>query len=331
MNLPASIAVFGGLLLLFVAAAAAGRVLARSGLPGWIAPALPVCALIVVPLAGARWISAHGAPVSGLIAAKNESLHIAEWGLAPGISHELTLEIALGAGGGALRPWRMQPPLQGRDRLVRPARKAAVPPPGDLEIDVDEKLFDEVRQGQRIGMRLVRVGPLEFARLDAEPWWNLAPGAFERLLPTGSSAGPLRTAAADVLAVRTVREADAYSFFAPSGDGSDPATRHVVLAQPYDEIRFRFLTPGGAEILAIDRVDAGSAGRLEPSASVTVAYPATRPRLAQLTRGTRTFSRRNAIEYWPPEIAGVSLVLAAIAITLAVWIRRRRRQQPSSS
>jgi hypothetical protein len=329
MNLPASLAVFGGLLVLFVAAAAAGRVLACLGLRGWIAVLLPVGAVIVLPLAGARWISLHGSPVSGIIAAKSESLHIAEWGLEPDISHKLTLEIALRSGGQALRPWRARPPLPSHDRLMRSDRTTR-PLPVDLQIDVDERLFDEVRQGQPIAMHLFRVGPLEVARLDAEPWWDLAPGALERALPRGSSAGPLLTASAEIRSVRTVREADAYSLFAPSGDGTDPATRHVVLAQPYDEVKLRFRTRRGAEILAVDRVDAGSAGRLEPGATITVAYPASRPRAARLARGTRTFSRRNAIEYWMPEIAAALTVLSLIAGTMAAWIQhRRKRQRPS--
>lgn len=328
MNPAAADVVFAGLLLLFVVAAAIARILARCAVPVWIAVLLPFAVIILVPLAGARWIGMRGNAVSGLITAKDESLHVGEWGLEPEIVHQLTLVIATEAGGPYVpRPAR----LPGNHHGARPRDAPDLTVRGDLAIDVDESLFDAVRKGESIGLHLLRLGPLEIARIDAEPWWNIAPGLLERLLPAPAHAGPQLFASAEILEVRTVREADAYSLFAPSGDGTDPATRHVVLSRPYDEVRLRFLTPGGAEILTIDRVDSGSAGRLQPGAMAMVDYPANRPRTARLVRGTRTFSRTNGIDYWTPEIAGVLGVLGFIGVAFAAWIRYRRRQRRAAS
>jgi hypothetical protein len=135
------------------------------------------------------------------------------------------------------------------------------------------------------------------------------------------------TAEAQIVSVRTVRDADVWMW------GSTSANRvaHFPLAQPYEEVQLRFVAPGGAQILALDRIDAGSAGTLALGSGVAVSYPSDRPRTARLLNGKRSYAWRNARSYWTnlALLAVVGIVLLALAEAARRGFRRRLDSLPA--
>jgi hypothetical protein len=250
-------------------------------------------ALIVVAVLAAGFMGAHslGSPVEGVITGKTETLVLALSGLAPAVSHELALSVVL-----------------------RTSRAAGGIEP--LKFEVTERLFDRVREGESIGLHRVKLGPLEWARLDAEPWWDLAPGRLERWLP--APAGSV-SAVAKITAVRTVRDA----YVIPRFSESAAQAARIRLPQPYDEIRLELVARPGAGISTLDRIDAGSAGSLQPGASVVVQYPPGRPRLARMRTGERTYLWRNRWSYWSGSVIGWAAV--AMLLLLANAVKRTMR------
>lgn len=278
-NLLAAIASFCLLPLLVLLAARAG---ART--------ALVAVAVLAAALMGARLL---GSPVEGVITGKTETLVLASSGLAPTVSHELALTVV--------------------DKTSRTT--GAIEP---LTFDVTERLFDAVREGEPIRLHLLELGPLKWARLDAEPWWDLAPGRLERWLPAPDGSV---SAVATITSVRTVRDAYVIPWFS----GSAAQAARVRLPQPYDEISFQFAKEPGARITTLDRIDAGSAQSLQPGSSVVVRYPPGRPRLARMLVGERTFRWRNRWSYWSGSVIGwtvvVLLLLLADALRRAMYSR----------
>jgi hypothetical protein len=262
-------------------------------------------------------------PVTGMVIGKSENLEIASRGLNPGITRRLVLIVVEDR---AIDPGQRSPrraaATTGNPRL------AALMQSGDsLQCEVDERLFDSVREGDRIPLHVATWGPLSFARPDAEPWWNWAPGRLERLLPRWWGAGPSVTTEAQIDSARTVRDADVFAW------GATSANRlvHFPLAQPYDEVRLRFVTSRGAQILALDRIDAGSAGVLAPRSGMAISYPLDRPRTARLSNGSRSYAWRNVRSYWGDMalVAAVGILLLALAEAARRWVGRRleaRRQ-----
>ncbi len=317
MNVVAAVALFGFIMVLtplcIRMAIAAGRV-GRGGLGGWIGLSIVLGIVPALLCGGAYWVSRRGFPQEGVVTGKSDTLEISDLGLAPSVNHRLVLSIATDHAVESASS--ANPRTAFFERLRRPR--------ANLEFDVDERLYDAVRQDEIMHLHSVRWGPLIFARLDAEPWWNIAPGRLERLLPLHAR-GPLRTAQARITGVRTVRDAYETSLLAAGGEGG----AHVSLKQPYEEVRLSFSTKQGADIIALDRIDAGSAGALTPDAWVAVRYPQDHPRTAQLTRGHRSFASINAWDYWGTEVLGF---LAAASLTgLAVWGWRRARARHGSN
>jgi hypothetical protein len=233
-------------------------------------------------------------PIVGVVTGKSEILDISTRGLAPRVTHRLVLIAA-----------------------VSPTIASAPPQYADsLQFDVDESLYDSVREGERIALHRLRLGPLSYARLNAAAWWNFAPGRLEGWLPQLHAGAPV-LARARILSVRTVLDAYVYSWVSLVDQG----TVHTALSEPYEEIRVRWSTAQGAQIVALDRIDAGSAGALAPGMWVSVTYPQDRPRTARLVAGQRTFVWRNARNYWGGEAIAAGIVF--LGIGLAESARRR--------
>jgi hypothetical protein len=200
---------------------------------------------------------------------------------------------------------------------------------GSMRFNVERRVYDAFRVGQPASLRYVRLGPLRFGRLDAEPWWNLLPGRFEERLPPPQPSA-LLSARATVDSARTVRDAYVLTWASLFSQSVDVA--HITLEQPYDEVQFRFSTPDGADIVALDRVDSGSAGVLAAGATVRVSYPSTDPHRAHLELGTRNHISRNARRYWTAQVllaAGLALFVAC-AILVRRLVRRRNEATAGS-
>src|ERR1700722_6942919 len=292
----------------------------------WISFLGAIGFLAALLLAAAFWIRTQGVPMQGVIAGKNESLTIDDTGLNPSVLRRFTLTVAddetqarfahLPTGNRVLLHDHVL--LNGHVPM-----RSELPMSGDLEIDIDEPHFDALREGQSVAMHEWTFGPLKVARLDLMPWWDLAPGLFDRIGDAfgweSGSGGPNLRAEADVVSVRTVRDAYPISLL---GGGSTGGV-HVILEQPYDEIRLHVHTAQGVDALALDRVDTGSSGMLTPGTLVPVTYAVDRPRMTRVVTGTRSYRRRNALNYWSGECITVAVFIAVIVAVYAV--RRRWR------
>jgi hypothetical protein len=271
----------------------------RRGRP-WVSLWGAVGAVIAVPLASAFWLNGHGTPIHGVIAGKNESLSIDDTGLNPSVLRRFTLTVA-------------DPDMQAPYRHL--------PMRGDLEIDIDEQHYDALREGQFVAMHEWTLGPLKVARLDDMPWWDLAPGLHGRVADAfGRSPGWGAIAVSEpatVLSVRAVHDAYPLSLLGGGSTGGE----HVILKQPYDEVRLQVRTADGREVIALDRVDAGSGGTLAPGTQVAVVYPVDRPRMARLASGARRYAVRNDVDYWSSESIGFAIFCAIIGV--ACLLRRR--------
>ena len=288
---------------------------------GWMIAIGGLVALSGAAAIGGMWAAR---PVAGLVIAKSENLEIASRGLDPGVTRRLVLVV--------VEDQRADPELRRPRRAVtttgNPRLAALMQSSDSLQCEVDERLFDSVREGDRIPLHVMRWGLVSFARPDAEPWWNWAPGRLDRLLPRWWGAGPSVTTQAQIDSVRTVRDADVYAWGSSSANG----LAHFPLSQPYDELRLHFVTSRGAQIRVLDRVDAGSAGVLEPGSAVAISYPAGRPRTARLSIGSRSYAWRNTRSYWGDMalVAVVGIVLLALAEAVRRWVGRRLRALPGN-
>lgn len=299
MNMPAMVALFAICLASSLVGMIGGRVLVRCGMSAWSTPLLALGAPFALLLFGSHQLATRGTAASAVITAKQESVSIGEWGVEPPIEHRYILVLA-----------RHRRYVVGH-RLL----------PGDLQVDVDATIFDQVREGEVVAMHQIEFGPMVFSRLDQLPWWDLDPGLVERLWSRDPHSSAVHSATARVLSLRVIRQADAYSLFAFGDNG----TRSVTLRQPYDEVEFGFTTRSGARVLAVDRVDAGSAGVLRVGSTVMVRYFEDDPHDARLAAGTREHRRRNLIAHWLPELIAAGLILGAGLIGIAFWRRRRNR------
>jgi hypothetical protein len=256
--------------------------------------------IAALALAAAVGISGHATPIRGAIVGKNEYLSIDDTGLTPSVLRRFTLTVA-------------DPRMQ--------LHYLRLPMRGNWEVDIDEQRYDALRTGQFVAIHEWTLGPLKIARLDDMPWWDLAPGLFDRLADAfgrpPDSGGIVVRESATVLAVRTVRDAYPLSFLAGGSTGGE----HIILKQPYDEVRLQVRTADGREAIALDRVDAGSVGTLVPGIRVAVTYPVNRPRMAQLVSGTRQHAARNPLDYWNTESIGFVVFCAVIGV--AYLLRRR--------
>jgi hypothetical protein len=297
-------------MLVLVAVPLSIRLAAAAGCRGTFRSVPMLLALLFVPsalLTGALWITRQGTPEEGVVLGKSDIIDISRTGLAPSVAHRLMLSVASAPG--------VVPALSENSKtlLYERMRRAHA----DLEFDVDEKLYDEVRADSIVKLHAVHLGPLVFARLDAEPWWDMAPGRLQRLLPERGSA-PLVSARAQITSVRTVSDAYVTSLFANGSGGV-----RTVLKQPYDEVRLEFTTPEGAQIAALDRVDVASAGALTPGMSIAILYPEDRPRTAKLTAVTRNFKGINERNYWGLDALAWSIAILVTISSYLLWQRSR--------
>lgn len=310
MNLPAAVAVLCVLLLLFAVAIRTAIAASHAGVPAWISFAIALGSVPGLCVAAAYWISHQGTAETGAVTGKSEVLEVAAEGLTPSVGHRLILTVAS---------------PEALSQLPAPARRnplfARLHQRGDLQFDVDERLYDSVREDDAFAMHRIRLGPFELAHPDAEQWWNIAPGRLERLFPRLHAAGATICGNATIAAVRGVRDAYEVSLVAASGEGGT----HTLLKQPYDEVRFHFTTAQGADVLTLDRVDAGSAGPVRAGDSREVCYSTGRPRLARLTAGTRMFEWRNTWDYWGTQILALLAALAVTGLAIGIWRSVKRR------
>lgn len=92
----------------------------------------------------------------------------------------------------------------------------------------------------------------------------------------------------------------------------------IPLQHPYQVVRLKFLPPGmDAPVTAIDKIDSGSIPGLHAGQNAAIVYDASRPRVARLEGGTRSF----------PGHALMTVVLASLAffvflsiVALAGWL-----------
>ena len=321
MNLPAAVATFCLLLLLFAAAVRVAVVAGRRGVPGWITITIALGTVPALCGGAAYWISRRGTPENAFVTGKTEVLEVSSEGLAPSVGHRLTLTAASAEAlsRSAFAEAMSRPPRAARGNNAPFA--ARLQRRGDLEFDVDERLYDSVRQGDTLPLHGIHLGPLRFARPDAEEWWDIVPGRLERWFPRLHAARAPTCGNALITAVQTVHDAYEVSLVSSGDQGGS----YTVLKQPYDEVRFRFRTAQGAEVLTLDRVDAGSAGPMHPGDARQVCYTTGRPRLARLAVGTRTFDWRNTWDYWSTEILALLAAVAVTGIAVGVWRSLKRR------
>lgn len=292
------------ILLLPLCGAAAAWMLRgrRPGRSGSARRATATAAILVFSALAVLFIVAQ--PVTGLVRRKTEQIQIAQRGLLPNV----------------LRIFRvvLTPVDAGED--TGSSR--------ELTLAVDSSSFDRLAEGQSVMLRENRFGPLRFERLADVPVWNVLPWPeVQRFWPWDDlqdpPRAPTRTATADVLTVRTVREALLPSWTRPR------ETIVFPLPQAYDEVRLRLKIPGGFEAVAVDRVDVGSVPGLTVGRSLSVIVPDSRWREAHLAEGTR----RYALRAWrgrigqliPQLIAGIAVALL-LAWGLVTLIRRTARR-----
>jgi hypothetical protein len=101
---------------------------------------------------------------------------------------------------------------------------------------------------------------------------------------------------------------------------------HVTLPQPYEELRPHLTTAEGAEVIALDRIDAGSAGALQRGASITGTYWSDRPRDARVVGARRSYAVRNAGIYGIGQASVVAVLATLVAGALYVSARQVRRR-----
>lgn len=315
MNILAAVVVFCLLPLLLAMAVRLAIAARRAGMPGWLAAVVAIGSVPALCGGAAGWISHRGVTETGVVTGKSEVLEVAPDGLAPSVRHRLILTVA-------------SPEALSRRRVARRGIPlfARLQQRGDLEFDVDERLYDSVKEGDALALHSVHLGPLQLARPDAEAWWDIAPGTLEQWFPWLHAAGAMTCGNASIAAVQRVRDAYAISLISSTGQGG----AHTSLKEPYDEVRFHLRTAQGADILTLDRVDAGSAGALNPGDSRRVCYSTGRPRLAQLAVGTRTFEWRNTWSYWSTDILAFLAALVVTAALFAFWRRVRSRLRSSA-
>jgi hypothetical protein len=238
------------------------------------------------------------------VVSKDETLTLGRTGLAPSVSRRLRLLVASG------------PALA----LAHHRRPVA-----DLEFEVSETVYDAMKTGDTVQMHEVRVGPFQYARLANEPWWDWLRMVAE-FVDIGPDRDRLLSSSANVTSRRTVTENYTLSLT------NARATELVVLKQPYDEVQFRFTTEDGRDIVALDRVDAGSAGSLLIGESVLVRYAPLAPREGRLQQGQRRYLWVNRLAHWRD---GLLVFVGALfsAVTLwrvRAWIVRRSVTTPTS-
>ncbi len=279
---------------------------------------LAVIALVVRRLTGRSWLGAATAllaataavggvvgtfaararTVEGRVLVKEDQIFIDDAGFAPSIVHQLhvTVEVDEPAGDGSPG-----------------GRRQA------LNLRVSEPVFDSLREGQTLEARYLALGPIKLLRLPAQGWWDeLRIVAAFAYAPEDSA--QRRETQAVVEKLRTMREALVLRLL--SGVDSQFDTERVTLRQPYEELQLRFVTEDGRSIVAIDRIDAGSAGPLAVGQSVEVSYAPDAPRQAKLTRGARDHLWANRIDHYGGRLAGFGLSLALV-IALLWWLRLR--------
>jgi hypothetical protein len=148
--------------------------------------------------------------------------------------------------------------------------------------------------------------------------------------PENPPHGPTRPSTAEVLAVRNVREALLPLWTCPR------ETTVFPLPQTYDEVTMRLQTPGGACVVAVDRVDAGSVPDLTVGRTLPVLVPDSKEREARLTDGTRRYAARAwraRIGMLLPQFAaglGVALLVAWGLLLIRRTARRRSPKAPAT-
>jgi hypothetical protein len=225
-------------------------------------------------------------PAEGIVTGKTETLQRSNRGLVPSLTRRLVLTVAV-----------RNSPAAGLD---------------SNQFDVEEQVYDAATEGERVPIHCLTLGPMTFARLDAEPWWHRVQSWLLSGLPAPRSGKPV-LAPATILSARTVRDAYVYSW----ASLLDQGTAHMVLQRPYDEVEVRFSIRTGANIHTLDRIDRGSAGTLTSGRVVWVTYPIDRPRDARLTVGTREFARGNLLNYWLSQALAIGVILGALGLAEA--------------
>ena len=248
---------------------------------------LVALAMMAMAIMGVLSLHLLAHPTTGIVAGKTETLEFAQRGLAPRVTHHLALTVITRSG-----------------------------PTDAYRIGVDPLRYDAVHRGDAVALRELQWGPFRWATLDAMPFWNVAPDQWEELRSFVAARGPSTAGTAQIESVRTVRSAYVSSWVAAIM-GDSMAAAQVSLAAPYEEVTLRL--NAGAEVLALDRIDTGSAGMLMPGSTVAVLYPADRPRSAQLAGATRRFAALNR----HAERVGEAIVfgLCVCVLLLAAFLR----------
>jgi hypothetical protein len=295
MNLPFAVLFVCTLPLWLLLGAGLARIIPRHW-PGARHPGLWTLALMAWMItAGLFALRTLSRPMSGVVIAKGETLEHAQYGLAPKVWHDLRVSVRVPSA--PLRPFFLS---------------------------IDAQHFDALRTGDAVKLRGLQWGPFQWTTLDALPWWDLAPdrlGVLQTWLPAHGApvAGTAR-----LEAVRTVREAYVHPlvtllFGATSGGGAV----NVTLPQPFEELTLRLTTPEGAEVVAFDRIDAGSGGVLQPGTRLAVTYPSDRPRDARIVGARRSYATRNAGAYDTGQAIFFAGLLVLVAGACYISVRRR--------
>ncbi len=309
----------------------------------WIGLGLAVASIALLML-GAAQLFGGGDLVEGEIARKSETVQLARLQLIPSVLHILRVEVRTGA---------PETGLTG----------------GSLMLAVAPQAFDALHEAESVRLRQTAIGPLRFARLaDAPAWSQIPQQEFTGLLAFFASAVSLLTIAAGVLTpVMRWPGRAAFVVLAVLAAGIDatatkswwaPRTRVAAakvmetrlvaealvpsrtrrhstevfpLPKPYDEVTLRLTPAAGVDpVIAIDRVDAGSAGNLTVGDTIPVALDPGDPRDARLTVGTRSY----ALAAYLARFGGLAALGAVAALSLfaaMVWIDRRQAARPASS
>jgi hypothetical protein len=303
MNTVAGAVVLIAVLLLPMCIAACACVLKRlTGNRGFAGLVTAAVAILIAAAITLLFIIAH--PVNGLVRQKSEQIQVAQTGLPPNILHVLRV-------------------------IVIPADvdKDSGSLTKELTLAVDAESFDRLSEGETVSLRESRFGPLKIAQLADVPWWRVLPlPEVQRFWPwdllPGRTPVPMRPAAAQVIAVRTVREVLLTSWIRAR------TTVVFPLPQAYDEVTLRLQSPNGSAVIAVDRIDTGSVSGLTVGHTIPVLVPDVQLRKAQLAAGTR----RYLMQAWRagnycllPQIAAGLVVALLLVFGLVALSRRKAR------
>ena len=110
--------------------------------------------------------------------------------------------------------------------------------------------------------------------------------------------------------------------------GDRNGRKEIVLDQPYQIVVLKFTPPGmDSPVMAVDKIDDGSAPNLKKGDPANILYDSTHPRVVKLQQGTRRFPVQAQKTVMVLALACVGLIVGAAMLKEVVWDRITGRTQ----